>query len=65
MGIIIPFPDSLRFARDHRPVTRNEDATIIILPSVRIERHPEPPSGGSDPTSTDSTPRRRTRRTAR
>lgn len=57
MGNIIQFPEGNRLAREMRP-GEGEDATIIILPSIRIERHHEAsPEGG--PTTTDTTPRRR------
>ena len=65
MGTILHFPDNLRFSRDSRPIARSEDATVIILPSIRIERHPDQPSGSSDPTTTDSSPRGRRRRGTR
>jgi hypothetical protein len=59
MGTIIQFPEASRLSRDSRSVTPSDDATVIILPSIRIERHPEQPDGG--PTTTDSRPGRRRR----
>jgi hypothetical protein len=58
MGTIVQFPDTLRISRDNRPVSLGENATVIILPSIRVERHPDRPRGDSDPTTTDTPPRR-------
>jgi hypothetical protein len=65
MGTIIQFPDGFRHLRDVRPGGQSEDATIIILPSVRVERHPESSADGSDPHSKDSSPRSRRGRGSR
>jgi hypothetical protein len=65
MGTIIQFPDGSRQGRDARPATQHEDATIIILPSIRVERHPNSPADGSGPPSKDSSPRSRGRRGSR
>jgi hypothetical protein len=61
MGTIIQFPESFRTARDVRPGGLGEDATILILPSIRVERHSESSADGSDPTTNDTRPRRRRR----
>lgn len=61
MGTIIQFPDGMRFSRDRRPVSQDADATIIILPTIRIERHGDAAADNSDPANRDSRsgPRRR------
>jgi hypothetical protein len=61
MGTIIQFPDGYRHSRDVRPGGQSEDATIIILPSIRVERHAEPSADGSGPRTTDSSGSRRRR----
>jgi hypothetical protein len=58
MGTIIQFPDGYRMSRDIRPGTQSEDATIIILPSIRVERHSDASADGTDPTTNDTRPRR-------
>jgi hypothetical protein len=63
MGTIIQFPDGIRALRDPRASGQIEDATILILPSVRVERHPDPSDDG--PNTTDSPPRSRRRRGSR
>jgi hypothetical protein len=65
MGTIIQFPDSMRFSRDVRHGAQGEDATIIILPAVRVERHSDSSADGSDPNTKDSSPRSRRRRGSR
>jgi hypothetical protein len=45
-------------SRDIRPGTQSEDATIIILPSIRVERHSDASADGTDPTTNDTRPRR-------
>jgi hypothetical protein len=65
MGTIIQFPDGFRHLRDARPGGQSEDATIIILPAVRVERHAESSADGSDPHTKDSSPRSRRRRGSR
>jgi hypothetical protein len=62
MGTIIQFPDAHRFGRDLRAGGQGEDATIIILPAVRVERHGDSSAEGSGPHTTDSSPRSRRRR---
>jgi hypothetical protein len=61
MGTIIQFPETSRLARDSRSGGQHDDATIIILPSVRIERHIEAPGGDTNPTPTDRSRGRRGR----
>lgn len=58
MGIVIKFPDE-RIAGGER-CQRGVDATIFILPVVRIERGTDGPSGGLEPGA--STPGRKRRR---
>ena len=64
MGTIIQFPEGNRFSRDVRPGAQGEDATVIILPAVRVERQ-EPSVDGSDPRNNNSSPRSRGRRGSR
>jgi hypothetical protein len=60
MGTIIQFPDEFfRYSRDVRPAS-GEDATILILPSIRVERQTGPSTEGPD--DTKSPPRSRRRR---
>lgn len=65
MGIIVQFPEGQRPLGGGRYVDANsEPADVIILPVVRIERHPDKPSdgverGGGNP------PRKRRRRASR
>jgi hypothetical protein len=65
MGTIIQFPDGMRYSRDLRHGGQSEDATIIILPAVRVERHADTSADGSDPNTKDSSPRSRRRRGSR
>jgi hypothetical protein len=65
MGTIIHFPDGLRPSRDIRSGGPGEDAVIIILPSIRVERHADASADGFDPTTNDTTPRSRRRRGSR
>jgi hypothetical protein len=58
MGIVIKFPDE-RIAGGER-CQQGVDATIVILPVVRIERGTDGPSGGLEPGA--STPGRKRRR---
>lgn len=63
MGTIIQFPDGLRPLRGIRAGGPSEDAAIIILPSIRVERHTDTSAAdGFDPTTNDTTPRPRRRR---
>jgi hypothetical protein len=64
MGNIITFPESRRYGDGRESVDRNEPATIIILPVIRIERYvDEPKESGSR--SRTSSPRKRRRRASR
>lgn len=62
MGTLIKFPDE-RVAGDERGGERG-DATIIILPVIRIERGSDEPSGGCEP-GTSAPGRKRRRRGSR
>jgi hypothetical protein len=64
MGTVITFPESRRYGDCRVSLDRNEPATIIILPVVRIERYVDAPkdSGSGD---RPSSPRKRRRRTSR
>jgi hypothetical protein len=42
MGCVIRFPDERQTARDGQREARDESATIVILPVIRIERFAEP-----------------------
>jgi hypothetical protein len=47
MGQVLQFPEGQRPAGGGRYVGANsEPASVIILPVVRIERHPDRPSDG-------------------
>ena len=66
MGIIVQFPEA------HRPVSggryvgaASEPASVIILPVVRIERHPDEPSDGVSGGDGATPGRRRRRRNSR
>ena len=62
MGTIIQFPDDFfRYSRDVRPAS-SQDATVIILPAVRVERHEDPSNDGSDSDSNSGKPSSRSRR---
>jgi hypothetical protein len=47
MGTIITFPESRRYS-ECAGMVRNEPATIIILPVIRIERFGDDPTDGFD-----------------
>jgi hypothetical protein len=64
MGQVVQFPEGQRPAGGGRYVDANsEPASVIILPVVRIERHPDRPSDGV--TGGGASNRRRRRRAAR
>ena len=66
MGIIVEFPAWQRPAGGGRYVDANsEPASVIILPVVRIERHPDNPSDGVDGGPYNTSGRRRRRRASR
>ncbi|MBX9829492.1 MAG: hypothetical protein K2Y27_31450 [Xanthobacteraceae bacterium] len=65
MGIIVQFPEG------HRPLggryvdANSEPASVIILPVVRIERHPDQPSDGFTGRDGAASGRKRRRRNSR
>jgi hypothetical protein len=62
MGQIVQFPEGQRPAGGGRYVDANsEPASVIILPVVRIERHPQPADGVSGGGSVSPSRRRRPR----
>ena len=63
MGTLIKFPDE-RVAGDERGGERG-DATIIILPVIRIERGSDEPSGGLESGAGGASGRKRRRRGSR
>jgi hypothetical protein len=66
MGIVVQFPEGHRPAGGGRYVDANsEPASVIILPVVRIERHPDQPSDGVTGSGNASPGGRRRRRTQR
>jgi hypothetical protein len=66
MAIILQFPEGARPPGGGRYIDANsEPASVIILPVVRIERHPDKPSDGLEGGGTDSPNRRRRRRATR
>jgi hypothetical protein len=65
MGEVIRFPDEASYTRAGRYIDAStEPATVIILPVIRIDRTPDG-SNGFEPTSGNSSGRRRRRRIAR
>jgi hypothetical protein len=69
MGTIVQFPEGARPVGGGRYIdAKSEPASVIILPVVRIERHPDKPSDGLEGLeggSTASPGRRRRRRATR
>jgi hypothetical protein len=64
MGSVISFPAVLRAGRRARSaLAKSESATIIILPTIRIERHADAPENGYQPTAGSPRRRRRSRAT--
>jgi hypothetical protein len=62
---VIKFPDEGRVVRFARADAMDESATIIILPVIRIERHPDPATENAEPQTpppADNGGRRRMRR---
>ena len=59
MGTVIKFPADRIAGGERSP--RGVDATIVILPVVRIERGPDGPSGGLEPGASTSGRKRRRR----
>jgi hypothetical protein len=65
MGTIIEFPAdaaSRRLGSTMVGAPREVSATILILPSIRIEREPDKTNGGSGPEEGTAPGRRRRRR---
>lgn len=50
MGIVVKFPDEGRIVRFGR-AERDESATVIILPVIRIERYADPVADSAEPQS--------------
>ena len=65
MGIIVQFPEGQRSLGGRYIDANSEPASVIILPVVRIERHPDRPSDGLDGGNSNASGRRRRRRSAR
>ena len=59
MGTVIAFPAE-RPARASLSQPRGDEATVVILPVIRIERHDDEPSGAA-PDATSPGRRRRKR----
>jgi hypothetical protein len=49
VGTIVKFPDEGRIVRFGRADARDESATVIILPVIRIERFADPLAEGAEP----------------
>jgi len=64
MGTVISFPERVSTARSGEPLQRAAagSATVIILPTIRIERHAEAPRAGRKATLGATAPRKRRRR---
>lgn len=60
MGTVITFPAERCSAR--HGASGGEDATVIILPVVRIERYDDAPSGGLEPAASAASRRKRRKR---
>jgi hypothetical protein len=66
MGRVVEFPEGRRLMRGLEQVReQTEPAHIIILPVVRIERHPDEPSDGIEGSASTTSGRRRRRRASR
>lgn len=65
MGIVVKFPDEGRIVRFGR-AERDESATVIILPVIRIERYADPAGDSAElqtpPPAASNGSRRRVRR---
>ena len=59
MGRIVEFPEARRLRLFQSSTPHAEPAHIIILPVVRIERHPDKPSDGVERGATSNRRRRR------
>jgi hypothetical protein len=66
MGRVVEFPEGRRLMRSSEPAAgQAESAHIIILPVVRIERHPDEPSDDLEGGTGAPSGRRRRRRATR
>jgi hypothetical protein len=66
MGIVVQFPEGQRPLGGGRYVdASSEPASVIILPVVRIERHPDKPTDGIAGDNGTVPGRRRRRRASR
>jgi hypothetical protein len=66
MGRVVEFPEGRRLMRNFESAAgQAESAHIIILPVVRIERHPDEPSDGLEGPNGTASGRRRRRRASR
>lgn len=66
MGRVVEFPEGRRLMKGVEQVgVQTEPAHIIILPVVRIERHPDKPSDGLEGGGSSASGRRRRRRASR
>ena len=66
MGRVVEFPEGRRLMRGvEQTGVQAEPAHIIILPVVRIERHPDEPSDGLEGGAGAASGRRRRRRASR
>jgi hypothetical protein len=66
MGRVVEFPEGRRLMRGiEHAGGQAEPAHIIILPVVRIERHPDEPSDGFEGGAGAASGRRRRRRASR
>ena len=65
MGSVVEFPEGRRLIRGTEHAEQAEPAHIIILPVVRIERHPDEPSDGLVNGTGSTSGRRRRRRISR
>jgi hypothetical protein len=66
VGTVVKFPDEGRIVRFGRADARDESATVIILPVIRIERYSEFTADNAEPQMPPPVPtsggRRRVRR---
>lgn len=67
MGTVISFPERVSTARGGEPLQRAAagSATVIILPTIRIERHVEAPGAGRKATIRAAASRKPRRRASR
>jgi len=59
MGTVITFPAERRSVSPS--FTADHDASVIILPVIRVERHGDNPSDGLEPSSSSPRGKRRKR----